>query len=77
LGQREEISMETITAKCGCVVEATGEMNMVQYCDDCRPLGSVGAYLCICGRVFYTFEELQEHAYQTDCLFPEVREVAA
>ena len=64
----------TIEAACGCVVEADGEMKMVKYCDNCRPAGSVGLYVCICGEVFEYFEQLQEHAYQTDCLFPVARE---
>jgi hypothetical protein len=69
--------METITAKCGCVVEASGDMRMVKYCDSCRPAASVGLYVCVCGRVFEYFEQLQEHAYHSDCLFPEVREEVA
>ncbi len=69
---------KTKTAACGCVVEAEGDMDMVKYCDQHRPAHTVGMYVCICGGAFSTFEQLQEHAYNTDCLFPEVEgQVAA
>jgi hypothetical protein len=64
-------------AVCGCEFESEGDMPMVRYCDKCRPAASVDGYLCICGLVFKTFEELQDHAYNTDCLFPVIREEVA
>lgn len=53
------------------------EMNMVRHFERCRP-GSTELYVCICGQAFACFEQLQSHAYDTDCLFPQIAgEVAA
>lgn len=50
-----------LKARCGCEVEAEGDMAMVLFCPACRPEDLKGLFICECGAAAVSFEALEAH----------------